>query len=132
MRALTTKFTSSLKNTKLSHPCGLLSAVVLTICLASIGGNQLMADPLPPEEPVIISFSAFEMFEGEWELTGQVVNHDGINTTVNFGDYLSGESTTTDALGFFVHYCSATGGETVSASATCIYGTSEDEFVTLE
>ena len=104
---------------------------LLTVGLATVD-RQLLADPPPAEDPVIIDFDAFETMPGEWEITGQVVNHDGVNTTVDFGSFLSGESTNTDSFGFFTYYCFGTGGETVSAEASCANGVSDGEFTVLD
>jgi hypothetical protein len=117
MRA-TTKLTFL---SQLRHPSLVAVLTILTVCLALAGDDkQAFADPPgPPEAPQIIGFDTFEQFPGEWEVSGQVLNHDGTNTVVDFGDYLLGQQTTCDENGFFIHIFSATGGETVSAQASC-------------
>jgi len=113
---------------------GLLT--ILAVCLTLSGNSQqAFADPHTPPQgaPEIVSFTAIPDFAGGWILSGEVAQHTGTSTAINFGGYLSGESTTTDDAGFFTYFVfGAPSGVTVTATATTIYGTSNTESVKLQ
>ncbi len=135
MRASKTKISSVLNHPQRSLWRNIAGAIVLlTICLTLLGNDKhalAEEDPAESGEVAILGFDSYETDPGTWELSGQVDNHDGENTVVDFGGYLAGESTPTGANGFFIYYCYASGGETVTAVASCVNGTSDEESTTL-